>query len=42
MYSGILRRRMGACFATLLPIFDDVMVSATFWHDRLEILSVVK
>ena len=40
MYSGILRRRTDACFATLLPIFEDVMESATFGHDRLEILSI--
>ena len=40
MYSGILRSRTDACFATLLPIFEDVMESATFCHDRLEILSI--
>ena len=28
------------CFAILLPIFKDVMESATFRHDRLEILSI--
>ena len=42
MYSGILRSRTDACFATLLPIFEDVMESATFCHDRLEILSIVE
>ena len=24
------------CFATLLPILEDVMESATFWHGMLE------
>ena len=30
MYSGILRGRTDACFATLLPFFEDVMESETF------------
>ena len=30
MYSGILRRRTGACFATLLPVFEDVMSKYSF------------
>ena len=42
MQSGILRRSTDACFATLLPIFEDEMESPTFSHDRLEILSLAK
>ena len=30
MYSGILRRRTDVCFVILLPIFEDVMESATY------------
>ena len=42
MNSGILQRRTDVCLTTLLPIFKDVMESATFGHDRLEILSITQ
>ena len=40
MYAGILRTMADVWFATVLPIFEDVMEAATFSHDRIEISSI--